>query len=157
MHFKLQNVNVVLKMAVIFIIVADTYTILFITVFVTFLRYDKFLWRVQFISSRSPLHLTQIPRETENSLSYWGFVVRTLLIINKESCFYPSWVVFLIINLFIIFKHKETRCRILNSTLCRFPISFSLFLNFSKDGLKLGSSFQHFVIMSYLKERAKVV
>lgn len=98
--FKLQNVNVVLKMAVIFIIVADTYTVLFVTVFVTFLRHDKFLWRVQFLSSRSTLHVTQIPRETENSLSYWGFVVRTLLIINKESCFTVSWVVFLIINLF---------------------------------------------------------
>ena len=41
----------------------------------------------------------------------------------------------------------------INSTLCWFSISFSLFLKFSKDGLKLGSSFQQFVIMSYLKDK----
>ena len=54
-------------------------------------------------------------------------------------------------------EHKESLCKIFYSTLCRFSISLSLFLNFSKDGLKLGSSFQHFVIMSYLKGRPKVV
>ena len=48
--FELQNVKMVLKMALNFlIIVADTYTLLFVTVFITFVRYDKFLWCVQFI------------------------------------------------------------------------------------------------------------
>ena len=45
--FELQNVKMVLKMAL--IIVADTYTLLIVTVFITFVRYDKFLWCVQFI------------------------------------------------------------------------------------------------------------
>ena len=40
-------------------------------------------------------------------------------------------------------KEKKSLCKLYNSTLCWFSISLSLFLNFSKDGLKLGSSFQH--------------
>ena len=52
-------------------------------------------------------------------------------------------------------EHRESVCKLYHSTLCWFSISLSLFLNFSKDGLKLGSSFQHFVIKSYLKGRPK--
>ena len=48
--FETQNIKMVLKMTVIFfIIVTDTYTILFVTIFITFVRYDKFLWCRQFI------------------------------------------------------------------------------------------------------------
>ena len=54
-------------------------------------------------------------------------------------------------------EKKVSLCKLCNSTLCWFSISLSLFLNFSKDGLKLGSSFQHFVIMSYLKGRPKKI
>ena len=56
-----------------------------------------------------------------------------------------------------IFKRKkngrESLGKLFNSTLCWFSISLSLFLNFSKYGLKLGSSLQHFVIISYLKHK----
>ena len=48
-------------------------------------------------------------------------------------------------------RERESPCQLFNSTLCWFSISLSLFLNFSKDGLKLGSSLQHFAIISYLK------
>ena len=54
-------------------------------------------------------------------------------------------------------KHRESVCKLYHSTLSRFSISLSLLLNFSKDGLKLGSSFQHFVIKSYLKGRQKKI
>ena len=50
-------------------------------------------------------------------------------------------------------RERESPCQLFNSTLCWFSISLSLFLNFSKDGLKLGSSLQHFVIISYLKHK----
>ena len=50
-------------------------------------------------------------------------------------------------------KKRESLCKLFSSTLCWFSISLSLFLNFSKDGLKLGSSLQHFVIISYLKHK----
>ena len=43
--------------------------------------------------------------------------------------------------------------KLFNSTLCWFSISLSLYLNSSKDGLKLGSSLQHFFIISYLKHK----
>ena len=59
-----------------------------------------------------------------------------------------------------IFQRKklgegESLRKLLNSmsTMYWFSISLSLFLNFSNDGLKLGSSFQHFVITSYLKHK----
>ena len=48
---------------------------------------------------------------------------------------------------------RESLWKPFNSTLCWFSISLSLFLNFSKDGLKLGSALQHFVIISYLKHK----
>ena len=54
-------------------------------------------------------------------------------------------------------RKTQSLYKLYNSTLCRFSISLSLFLNFSKDGLKLGSSFQHFVIKLYLKGRQKKV
>ena len=47
----------------------------------------------------------------------------------------------------------ESLRKLFNSTLCWFSISLSLFLNSSKDGLKLGSSLQHFVIISCLKHK----
>ena len=52
-------------------------------------------------------------------------------------------------------KKRESLCKIYNSTLCWSSISLSSFLKYLKDGLKLGSSFQHFFIMSYLKGRQK--
>ena len=55
------------------------------------------------------------------------------------------------------FKRKKivSLCKLYNSTLCWFSISLSSFLKFLKDGLTLGSSFQHFVIMPYLKRTSK--
>ena len=50
-------------------------------------------------------------------------------------------------------RERESLCKLFNSTLCWFSISLSLFLNFSKDGLKLGSSLQQSVIISYLKHK----
>ena len=40
-------------------------------------------------------------------------------------------------------KNRESLCKTYNSTLCWFSISLGSFLKFLKDGLKLGSSFQH--------------
>ena len=50
-------------------------------------------------------------------------------------------------------RERESLWKLFNSTLCWFSISLSLFLNSSKDGLKLGSSLQHFFIISYLKHK----
>ena len=50
-------------------------------------------------------------------------------------------------------KLKTIKISSTNLPCADFPFFLSSFLRFSKDGLKLGSSFQQFVIISYLKHK----
>ena len=53
-------------------------------------------------------------------------------------------------------KFRNSLWKIYNSTLWWSSISFSVFLISSKDGLKLGSCFQQFVIKSYLTITSRI-